>query len=250
MKTLVLGDIHGRICWWDIIQKENPDRVIFMGDYVSTHDKNISQEQQCSNLEDILNFKRERNGDVILLRGNHDMQHLGYPWAECSGFFPKVHQWMSGIKEDFLELTQWVYVEDNTIFSHAGISKEFWEYLNLGEPTVDNILKINEIEPSSLFAFTPAHFSDHYGDSTCQPLTWIRPGALLDSHLDGWEYVVGHTRVSQKEVRGNIIKNLTPDQIANWNITMKALWCVDELPFYYMIIEDGEKRMVKYGGEL
>jgi hypothetical protein len=62
--------------------------------------------------------------------------------------------------------------------------------------------------------------------------------------------VVGHTRVSQKEVRGNIIKNLTPDQIANWNITMKALWCVDELPFYYMVIEDGEKRMVKYGGEL
>ena len=91
MKTVVLGDIHGRICWWDIIQKENPDRIIFMGDYVSTHDKNISQEQQCSNLEDILNFKRERNDDVILLRGNHDMQHLGYSWAECSGFFPKVY---------------------------------------------------------------------------------------------------------------------------------------------------------------
>ena len=44
-KILVLGDIHGRTCWADIIKKENPDKVIFLGDYVSTHD-NISEEQQ------------------------------------------------------------------------------------------------------------------------------------------------------------------------------------------------------------
>ena len=56
MKTLVLGDIHGRTCWYDIIVDEQPDKIIFLGDYVSTHE-NISAEQQCSNLEDILNFK-------------------------------------------------------------------------------------------------------------------------------------------------------------------------------------------------
>ena len=56
MKTLVLGDIHGRTCWYDIIEDEQPDKIIFLGDYVSTHE-NISAEQQCSNLEDILNFK-------------------------------------------------------------------------------------------------------------------------------------------------------------------------------------------------
>ena len=28
-KTLILGDIHGRTCWADIIEKENPDKVIF-----------------------------------------------------------------------------------------------------------------------------------------------------------------------------------------------------------------------------
>ena len=27
-KILVLGDIHGRTCWSDIIKKENPDKVI------------------------------------------------------------------------------------------------------------------------------------------------------------------------------------------------------------------------------
>ena len=69
-KILVLGDIHGRTCWADIIKKENPDKVIFLGDYVSTHD-NISEEWQCSNLEDILNYKEANPDKVILLRGNH-----------------------------------------------------------------------------------------------------------------------------------------------------------------------------------
>ena len=69
-KILVLGDIHGRTCWADIIKKENPDKVIFLGDYVSTHE-DISEGQQCSNLEDILNYKEANPDKVILLRGNH-----------------------------------------------------------------------------------------------------------------------------------------------------------------------------------
>lgn len=70
MKTLVIGDVHGRLCWLDIIEKENPDKVVFLGDYVSTHQL-ISSDQQCSNLEDILNYKEENPDKVILLRGNH-----------------------------------------------------------------------------------------------------------------------------------------------------------------------------------
>ena len=53
MKILILGDIHGRTIWKDIIEKESPDKVIFLGDYVSTHD-NISADQQLSNLNNIL----------------------------------------------------------------------------------------------------------------------------------------------------------------------------------------------------
>lgn len=70
MKIVVLGDIHGRLIWSDIIEKENPDKVIFLGDYISTHE-DISAEQQLSNLEDILNYKEENPDKVVLLRGNH-----------------------------------------------------------------------------------------------------------------------------------------------------------------------------------
>lgn len=75
MKTLVLGDIHGRLIWNDIIEKENPDKVIFLGDYVSTHE-NITAGQQLSNLEDILNYKEENPDKVILLRGNHKITNF------------------------------------------------------------------------------------------------------------------------------------------------------------------------------
>ena len=52
MRTLVLGDIHGKTIWKDIIKKENPDKVIFLGDYVTTHD-DISSEKQIANLETV-----------------------------------------------------------------------------------------------------------------------------------------------------------------------------------------------------
>lgn len=238
MKTIALGDIHGRYCWWDIIDKENPDRIIFMGDYVSTHDKDIDTTRQCSNLEDILNYKEANPDKVILLRGNHDMQHLGYAWAECSGYFPHVAKWMVENRDRFLELSQWVHIQDNMVFSHAGISQDFWNYLNLGEPTEDNILKINELEPSPLFGFTPNRISDYYGDSTTQPLTWIRPGTLIENNI-GWIQVVGHTRI---KTPGPILKYMKekPDFV-----TIPELWCIDALPSWYMVIEDGECRMEK-----
>ena len=46
MKTLVLGDTHGRSFWKLAINIENPDRVIFIGDYFDSFD--IKGEEQMS----------------------------------------------------------------------------------------------------------------------------------------------------------------------------------------------------------
>lgn len=150
MKILVLGDIHGRSVWYDIILKEiNADKIIFLGDYVSSHDLNITPEVQISELTKILTYKDINKDKVILLRGNHDIQHLGYSWAECSGFVYDVFSYMSGneVKERFLNLTQWIYVYDNIIFSHAGISKIWLENIGL------EINSINDLVPSEIFGF-------------------------------------------------------------------------------------------------
>lgn len=226
-KIVVLGDIHGRDCWFDIINKENPDKVIFLGDYVSTHDKDMSSEQQCCNLEDILNYKEENPDKVILLRGNHDIQHLGYYWAQCSGFDNKVYNWMSGIKERFLKLTQWIYIENNTIFSHAGISQVWLDNCKL------KVEDINNEEPNEKFAFTPEVPWDHAGYSTTQPPTWIRHTSLIECNIKGYNQVVGHTPVYYI----CNLKNFKDIDIE------ENIWMCDNLPKQYLVIEDNEYKV-------
>jgi metallophosphoesterase superfamily enzyme len=67
---VVLGDIHGRTIWKKILEIEHPDKVIFLGDYVTTH-YGISSETQIENLKEILTYKENNPDKVILLRGNH-----------------------------------------------------------------------------------------------------------------------------------------------------------------------------------
>ena len=186
-KIIVLGDIHGNTVWKDILAKEQPDQVIFLGDYVSTHE-DVSDEQQVENLRDILRYKDE-HPETILLRGNHDMQHLGYESIEISGYFPGVALEMEQLKDEFLAKTQWIYVIGNTVFSHAGISQAWLEANGL---TLD---VINSLDPSGLFGFNTSDPHDFSGNSPEQPLTWIRPMALIGEMIPDYDQVVGHTPV-------------------------------------------------------
>lgn len=186
-KIVVLGDIHGNTVWKDIIAKELPDQVIFLGDYVSTHE-DVSDEQQVENLKEILRYKDE-HPETILLRGNHDLQHLDYDWAECSGYFPCVAMEIANFKDEFLAKTQWIHVMGNIVFSHAGISKVWLEENFL---TLDDI---NMLGPTELFGFTSSNPSDRFGDSPEQPPTWIRPMTLMKVMIPDYTQVVGHTPV-------------------------------------------------------
>lgn len=243
MKHIVFGDIHGRKCWRKVIDLEKPDKVIFLGDYVSSHE-GISGEQQRSNLEDIMTFKENNMDDVIMLLGNHDLQHLGYPWAHCCCLDPYVYRWLSSkdVSKRFLELTQAIHIQDNIIFSHAGVSKVWWENQFMGDPTKENLLKINDLEPNEMFMFTPDSMYDTYGDSVTQSPVWIRPNALLRSHLDGWDQVVGHTRISKP---GNIITDDFKEIAHNHGLDLKMneCWFIDCLPDQYMVIEDDIRKM-------
>lgn len=206
MKILVIGDIHGRNIWKKIISKEDFDKVVFLGDYVSTHD-GISSRQQLVNLEEILEYKEKNPKKVILLRGNHDLQHLGYGWAECSGLDRKVLSYMSRpeFKDRFESLTQWVYISKKTIFSHAGISEVWMRDIAL----IDNVEEILSMPISEKFAFTPSSLFDYCGTSSTQPPTWIRPTVLARVAIPGYTQVVGHTPVKtltnmSKAVRDNL----------------------------------------------
>lgn len=229
MKTVILGDIHGRTIWKDIVEKELPDRTVFLGDYVSTHE-DVSTDQQIDNFVDILVAKELKPQKYVLLRGNHDLQHLGYWWADCSGLNRKVQDFMSesDIRERFLAASQWVYEmqigEEHIVCSHSGISKVWMEQNNIQTPS-----DINLEPPSPAFSFTPASFYDMDGNSISQPCVWIRPSALTQSAISGYTQIVAHTP----------IKKLHQYKIEE---TSNSIWFCDTLGLdvpEYLVIKDG-----------
>jgi len=229
MKTVVLGDIHGRDVWKEIISKENPNRVIFLGDYFTSHD-DISEETQINNYKEILEFKKNTDIEVIMLRGNHDMEACWYSWAKCFPAFCNEFLFEEKNKQEFLDNTQWVYVDGDIIFSHAGISEEWYKKLG-----VNSVEEINTLEPSKFFGFTagPDKPFDNYGDSIYQPCTWIRPFALMESAIDGI-HIVGHTRTFNNEILDMSNRMKEPEKLKNTKV-----WLCDTLPNQYLIIEEG-----------
>lgn len=241
-KIVVFGDIHGRDIWKDLIGREaDADLFVFLGDYVSSHE-GISSKQQILNLQDILEFKEENPNRVILLRGNHDLQHMGYSWAECSGYFREVERALTvpGFKNRYLADTQWVYMHNGIIFSHAGITERWFK-----DTGCEKIMDINNLEPSELFGFRPCKMSDYYGISATQGITWIRPQTLLEYALPGYTYVVGHTTIKRIINLKNEIKieyaqenEFDPDKYPD-------IWICDTLPREYLVIENNEFKPTK-----
>lgn len=198
MKTVVIGDIHGRTIWKQIVKKHNDaDKIVFVGDYLDTRE-NITGQQQLDNLKEILKYKKSNPTKVVLLFGNHDYHYLNiFSWETYSGYqsswaiaFKEVLN--KAIKED---LVQMCYIQNGYLFSHAGVSAVWCqqkgidlEYRSLGY--IDN--QIND-----LFKHKPGAFRfngiDPYGNDPQQSPIWIRPESLNFCRIPGFIQIVGHT---------------------------------------------------------
>lgn len=228
MKTLILGDIHGRDCWKKIIKSELPDLTIFLGDYVTSHE-NIHSEIQINNVFEILEYKENNPDKCILLRGNHDLQCL-YGDSGLWSCYPTPSRKLLDVCSTpefinrFLKDTQWIYIQDNTIYSHAGISKTW-----LKDSGVNSLEEINSLDPSEeLFGFRPSSIFDTSGDSKTQGCIWIRPQSLVEDAISGYTQVVGHSTVNSIVDLKKSIKSLK-----------NSIWLCDKLPYEYLIYNDG-----------
>lgn len=240
-KTVILGDIHGRDVWKKIITDEKPSGVIFLGDYVSSRE-GISESDQIKNLEEILDFKEESESEmeIILLRGNHDLEALGYHWAECYPSFHKKDFFLGNdeaLKKRFLKNTQWIYrdEENNVTYSHAGISKTWFSRVQQTYPEVKAVADINNLEPTELFAFCagPDAPFDTSGYSKYQSCVWIRPNTLVMDAIEGTQ-IVGHT----PNLKGTCL------DLRSNNPTLPQIYLCDCLPKSYLVSES-EKFTVK-----
>lgn len=240
MKIICFGDIHGRKVWREIVDKEidNTDLFIFLGDYFTSRE-GISEYEQILNFTDIIAFKQEHPNKVYLLRGNHDMEAIGYPWAECRPAF--YDTWASDNRDLILNNTQWLVQIDNMVFSHAGITQRWYEDMKKKYPEITCFEDINKIEPSEMFGFRTFKFSDYHGDTPTQPLTWVRPGCLCEHGFPDITYIVGHTTQSSiSNYKNDLIEKHDLGEYAKCNV-----WVCDTLPREYLLIDNGEFIPVK-----
>jgi hypothetical protein len=209
MKTVVIGDVHGRSIWKLIVNIENPDMVVFIGDYFDSFD--IKGEEQLNNFLDIIEYKKSSGKEVIMLIGNHDFHYFPEVGNTGTSGYQSIfkHQIEPTIDAN-REHLQMVYQMDEFLFSHAGVSPTFMD----GEFGEEGWVEDNVVELlNDLFKYKPKSFdfngTDPYGDNTYQTPIWIRPKSLMavnKKHDKGLKkkyiQVVGHTQVKKLDLIG------------------------------------------------
>lgn len=218
MKTIAIGDIHGRHFWKQIVEKEEFDRAIFVGDYFDSHD-DISGIEQLRNFEDILGFEKTSDKEVILLIGNHDMHYfpeIGYNGT--SGYQSGLATSFGFVLNENRNVMQMAYAQDNCLFSHAGIC-ETWMNRIVRHKIVEEMPLFTAediaIFTNDIWEFKPQLFNftsdgegvmSQTGDDIGQTPVWIRPRSLMkDSQTmkkAGIVQIVGHTYQNQIDIKG------------------------------------------------
>ena len=207
--TIIIGDIHGRSIWKDIIKKENPDRIIFIGDYFDSFD--ILGPQQSKNFQEIIDYKENTDKEVILLIGNHDYQYTPSATEEYSGHQGAVgkiiiNHLLQGSKDHL----QMAYQFDNILCTHAGVTEEFllrsgWDDTT---PITDHLNELWKYTPK-VFEFgyyiPDTEYKQENGDDIRQSPIWVRPRSLMKNAQRFKQdiiQVVGHTAQNQIDIKG------------------------------------------------
>lgn len=235
MKTIVIGDIHGRPVWKDIIYKEKDfDKVVFVGDYFDS--TKYSAQEQIDNFLNIIEFKQciQEDQEVILLIGNHDLHY--FPEIGNSGVSGYQIEYAKEIEKVIHENRkhlQLAYQYGKYLFSHAGVSSIFLDLkFGSGNWIVTDIAKIL----NTLFLVSPTEFKfngeDPYGNDIYQTPVWIRPESLFKANYstlcDKVIQFFGHTKIES-------IREFS-------EVTKKRYFLIDTLSTSceFLVLEDGE----------
>jgi predicted MPP superfamily phosphohydrolase len=211
MKTIVLGDTHGRSNWKLAVHQNKPDRVIFIGDYFDSFE--ISGVEQIANFKEIIKYKEDNpQVEVVLLIGNHDHHYfpeVGY--TGTSGYQAGVGHSITQVVDENRNHLQMAYGFDDYLFTHAGVSPVFMDQVfGKDDWNKENVV----VDLNELFKYKPRAFEfngfDSSGDNTTQTPIWIRPRSLMSANKKhkkslkkDYIQIVGHTAMRKIDLEDN-----------------------------------------------
>jgi len=203
-KIIIIGDIHGRFIWKDIIEL-NPDfdKVIFLGDYHDIYENEFLNKNWHSNsiknLKEIIEFKKQNLDKVVLILGNHDTHYMD-DISTCSRFDYKNSINLKQLFRENKELFQYAYQIDNNFFCHAGITKGWMDTVELKGLKKDNSNLadvINELSKTDI-GMRQLNFISVYrgGWNTHAGITWTDSEEFFNfNKVPQLHQYVGHNKV-------------------------------------------------------
>ena len=198
MEILVIGDLHCRPFWKEAVEKWNGS-IIFMGDEVDPypHEWPNGMPDPVEFLLDVLNFKDCNQDRVTLLIGNHMWHYLyeGYDGSRLDyDNWNTLHQIYNEDKE-FFQIAKQI---DDTLFTHAGVSKDWLKRHDLTLPETDADVYLNEIYKTSPEIFWEMSWERGGWHSTGSPI-WhdVREMDMDETHYQ----VISHTQLRDNPLK-------------------------------------------------
>lgn len=210
IKIQVVGDVHGKSIWKELVDL-TCDKIIFLGDYVDDFPP-TTDGQIISNFLDIIQFKKDNFEKVILLIGNHDeMYYTGH--HNSSGYRISYASILHTIFQENKDLFQIAYQVDNYIWTHAGISQDWYnvflkEVKILPEGNIadqlNSIFNSSDIDLITCVGRSRGGWAPHGG-----PI-WADKSETYSyffQALTGYHQIVGHSKVSHITKKENKVKD-------------------------------------------
>lgn len=220
----IIGDIHGRTCWKELVQDNAVN--VFVGDYFSPYHE-IDWEDQRQNFLDIITYKME-HPETILLVGNHDEDHWHLFRSGCSRHNYEHDNEIKQMFEEFADYFQVAFsIANQVLVTHAGVSYVWYEHyknhiltntawnLNYNdEDTVESPYTHERVpvdHPMKYLDYATVDeafdaFLNKYANKGITPPNELRDGAFVEWKDTLWRYN-GESKKFEKYV-------VTPDEVA------------------------------------
>lgn len=220
---MIIPDLHGRKFWRQSIANniDKVDKVIFLGDYLDPYQNEIEEnpelmeceyfgdsENLLKMLEHIVSLKKNEPNKYILLTGNHTDSYI---WSEFNAAtrtdyknWKKYHKFFS----QNLEYFNLVWIENDCIFSHAGISEGWADDFLYSSMKYDEGAELEKssvvFETARVLKDTPLeNFNKYYIDSISH-ISHYRGGSFMYGSCE-WADLREHIDHHLTEVKEKII---------------------------------------------
>lgn len=208
VKIIIISDIHNNYLTAEkIIEKENPDKIIFLGDYFDDFDDTV---QDAINTAKWLTKSLKIENRVHLI-GNHDLSYMtDNPDLKCSGYTEEKHTVIKKQSIPWNTLKMYYWLDEKWLCTHAGMSNLFVkQHRTKKSDSIQQVLDVSQKDLEHIDDVNYAHSFFQIG--FCRGGSSAVGGPLWCDYTEfapipGINQIFGHTRGDF--VRYNGTKNL------------------------------------------